>query len=864
MIARGFVPSRAKNPWAVHPSYEYWAPWIGRHTRKGDCVLNTEYEKVLPVRESPEAELFMITEERLMDELKKQKVGTVRKLCKACHIDPRGSRDDLIVRLQQEMKNRHTYDKVFQKIWGASGGWCVIACPHGVVYSLKFNLRAESPRDFTDLLLSWKHIPNVSVYDFARGLATHANLRFPAIIPFKPHEGRLAEPTPENISAAQKGKLEVSLSWLVERSPNSDGSGHPITGASSHYVLYDKLHESNTKDQRDILRRINLVPELQGSLNSQIAEQLFGSMRKNNYFLNNMSPSTHVFLMRNIIHHRNTSVNFRLLETQLKRGLMDQRINNITLNELGQAVLASTHTQQSGVMSVEQGSPEPMQPQTLVSSCDDEYETCGMQCEARTKFQNIKPSRAFWSLTFHSDQEKLLSYVLDEQKPRQELIVKKGKICLVREDFWTLGLPQDMEATVGNACLSIIDGIARAQGRNIFIANIYVVPTWLPPCNADPLDHLPYDAQLKEALVIPLWTSGHYILSVLKPAKREILFLDPMFTKRTESRGFGDLMFQTMLSNLAQMLNPGQWEEKTGWDLQDLPIQHWGNDCGIFMLMYALYVVLDGSFDFTVHDMPMLRKWWCVMIMENFEIEGYGKRFAHWTDDAKALLKGHLQPVFRVGEHVCSQEPLPPVETEQERKSTHHYHCLALDIYACVYQRIGKKSMYSEVQSVNWVQCQYCGAQLHADCAGVETLQEDVPFSCGCHRPEPYLYKRTYAAIREGSVINHVTDEEILTLQRNLQHGILRSNRMFLHENPTFHPKMKQIRDGSISVFDEEQTEAIIERTFEVIKCNRASLKSTSFVLEVMTPEITILLLRKLEGFSRYEAENVFSRVAFE
>ncbi|XP_066524841.1 uncharacterized protein [Hoplias malabaricus] len=281
------------------------------------------------------------------------------------------------------------------------------------------------------------------------------------------------------------------------------------------------------------------------------------------------------------------------------------------------------------------------------------------------------------------------------------------------------------------------------------------------------------------------------------------------------------------------MLNPGQWEEKTGWDLQDLPIQHWGNDCGIFMLMYALYVVLDGSFDFTVHDMPMLRKWWCVMIMENFEIEGYGKRFAHWTDDAKALLKGHLQPVFRVGEPVCSQV------TFQD----------------------WLQSMYSEVQSVNWVQCQYCGAQLHADCAGVETLQEDVPFSCGCHRPEPYLYKRTYAAIREGSVINHVTDEEILTLQRNLQQGILRSNRMFLHENPTFHPKMKQIRDGSISVFDEEQTEAIIERTFEVIKCNRASLKSTSFVLEVMTPEITILLLRKLEGFSRYEAENVFSHV---
>ncbi|XP_076869611.1 uncharacterized protein LOC143519745 [Brachyhypopomus gauderio] len=360
MIARGFVPSRAKNPLAVHPSYENWAPWIGGHTRKGDRVLNTEYEKVLPTKENAEAELFLVTEERLVDELKKQKVGTVRKLCKECHIDPKGSRDDLIVRLHQEMKTRHTYDKVFQKIWGASGGWCVIACPHGVVYSLKFNLRAESPRDFTDLLLSWKHLPNVSIYDFARGLATHANLRFPTSIPFRPYEGRLTEPTFKNISAAQKGKLKVCLPWLDEKAKNPHSIGHPVTGASCHFVLYDKLHERNSKDQRDVLRRIDLVPELQGSVNSQVAEQLFGSMRKNNYFMNNMAPSTHVFLMQNIMHHRNTALNHRLLEMQLKQGLMGQHSYDITLNELGQAVIAAkapTSTQQSDVMFVERESP---------------------------------------------------------------------------------------------------------------------------------------------------------------------------------------------------------------------------------------------------------------------------------------------------------------------------------------------------------------------------------------------------------------------------------------------------------------------------------------------------------------------------
>ncbi|XP_016359488.1 uncharacterized protein LOC107701863 [Sinocyclocheilus anshuiensis] len=226
-------------------------------------VLNTEFAKVATAKvTSAEVQMMNVSEDRLVDELMKQKVGVVRKLCKACNIDSKGSRMDLISRLRAEMQNRQSYDKMFQKIWGASGGWSVIICPHGVVYSIKFNLRAESPRDFADLLLSWKHIPNVSVYDFARGLATHGNLRVPTAIPFHPHEGRLAEPTPENISSAKQGKLKVSLPWLFEKTDNLNSKGNPITGSSEHYVLYDKLHESNTRDPQDVLRRISLVPEL--------------------------------------------------------------------------------------------------------------------------------------------------------------------------------------------------------------------------------------------------------------------------------------------------------------------------------------------------------------------------------------------------------------------------------------------------------------------------------------------------------------------------------------------------------------------------------------------------------------------------
>ncbi len=59
----------------------------------------------------------------------------------------------------------------------------------------------------------------MSIYDFARGLATHANLREPDTLPFSPHEGRLVEPTPENIQLAKESKLTVNLTWLKVKQP---------------------------------------------------------------------------------------------------------------------------------------------------------------------------------------------------------------------------------------------------------------------------------------------------------------------------------------------------------------------------------------------------------------------------------------------------------------------------------------------------------------------------------------------------------------------------------------------------------------------------------------------------------------------
>lgn len=190
----------------------------------------------------------------------------------------------------------------------------MVMCPCGVVYSIKCCLRAESPRDSADILLSWKHIPNVVIYDFARGLATHTNLRSPEVLTFTPHDGHLADPTDSNIKMAKEGKLKISLPWLNIKKQVPDSNGHSVTGSAEHYVLNDKYLEDNSKDPRDALRKIGLVAQLAGKVNSQVVEQFFSKLKKNNYFMNMTLPSTHVFLMRSVIDHHNSQKNLRRLE----------------------------------------------------------------------------------------------------------------------------------------------------------------------------------------------------------------------------------------------------------------------------------------------------------------------------------------------------------------------------------------------------------------------------------------------------------------------------------------------------------------------------------------------------------------------
>ncbi|KAM8854009.1 uncharacterized protein ACB058_010338 [Synchiropus picturatus] len=76
------------------------------------------------------------------------------------------------------------------------------------------------------------------------------------------------------------------------------------------------------------------------------------------------------------------------------------------------------------------------------------------------------------------------------------------------------------------------------------------------------------------------------------------------------------------------------------------------------MLMYALCICTDRPFHFSESDMVSVRKWWCVQLMERFSIEGHGQRFAFWTQEAKELLHGGLEPLLRLPRRRAWNNPL--------------------------------------------------------------------------------------------------------------------------------------------------------------------------------------------------------------
>ncbi|XP_034082923.1 uncharacterized protein LOC117553203 isoform X4 [Gymnodraco acuticeps] len=266
--------------------------------------------------------------------------------------------------------------------------------------------------------------------------------------------------------------------------------------------------------------------------------------------------------------------------------------------------------------------------------------TLGHQSKETTTPQltlhTVKAHQSCWGQKLTQTQENM---VLDSRGSPDERLAYLNNQILTRTDFWTLGRPQDVEGMILNSCLKVIENLANhqvvklhtfsninvspsvynlfwteittvLQGIKVFLANSYVVHTWFIPSVQNPEQHLPDKADDFQWILVPVWRPGHWTICLLA----NLFGIIPLLVV---------LQFCSVQKQVALLVSPGPWREFCANDIQGIPRQR---ACGVFVLMYALYFVMESAFDFSELDMEHLRRWWCMLLIDNFPVTFEGRR----------------------------------------------------------------------------------------------------------------------------------------------------------------------------------------------------------------------------------------------
>ncbi|XP_073672001.1 uncharacterized protein [Paramisgurnus dabryanus] len=502
MTAAGFCDgNKCANPYSRPLTYTAFTPWLGNCSRISDIVPKTEVYKVLSQKDRAFTSScgLEIDEEAIMQvlESKTPKKEALVKACNALGVSHVGSTTDLINRLEELLLYKDLYPKMFVKLQKAGGGVLHMSCPHSVVYYQSALWWQESARDHGDALLSFKHPPTVYVSDIAGRVARHVNNRTIQRF-FQPYDGRLCENTTAHIQAAVEKRLEVRFPWVTsvgfssrkvsenEATYSSDtlSSLHPVTGTNARFSLYDRFHQKNQKRQEEVLRSLKLAPHVAALVNSSVAEQLNRELSSSRYSLCQMRDEHYMFSLRLYFHLHNKRVNEKYMKT-----LGEQAKHSIRIGLHGKLTFRS-----EGSCFISQSSPRP-----------------DTDCWGRT---NIRARKETPDFQLQNQPNPLFDHVLDGTQSPDEIIGAVGKTVLKRSDLMSLGLNQEVEATVMNCCLSQLSHIAGEKGKDVHVLDSYVVATWQQPLNCDPFLSLPTDAASKDCILFPICKSAHWTLCV--------------------------------------------------------------------------------------------------------------------------------------------------------------------------------------------------------------------------------------------------------------------------------------------------------------------------------------------------------------
>ena len=121
-------PDRKIKSLEIKPRLNRWSPYVGKATRHGNNLLNTEFKKVNKSTGKLEADCRFMTEERTLEMLSFEKLKKVKSVAKSCNIATKGSKLDILLKIKEVInKNDAKFKKVFSKLWGHSGRFNFLA-----------------------------------------------------------------------------------------------------------------------------------------------------------------------------------------------------------------------------------------------------------------------------------------------------------------------------------------------------------------------------------------------------------------------------------------------------------------------------------------------------------------------------------------------------------------------------------------------------------------------------------------------------------------------------------------------------------------------------------------------------------------
>ena len=107
VLMEGLVISTPVNL-AIKPSIHNWLPYLGKSTRSSNFLVNTEHRKIHKDTGELDADCRELSQKRLIEFMHKGKAVRVRKIARKVGVSDKGSKSDIINRVQRALHRNKT------------------------------------------------------------------------------------------------------------------------------------------------------------------------------------------------------------------------------------------------------------------------------------------------------------------------------------------------------------------------------------------------------------------------------------------------------------------------------------------------------------------------------------------------------------------------------------------------------------------------------------------------------------------------------------------------------------------------------------------------------------------------------------